>query len=192
MTTGPQTAIDLVDAAAALLDDHGPVAVTMRAVGGRAGLSAMAAYRHYPNRDALLTAVADRIITDLAVRLDTIDTDGDLAELTHATLDIFIDLAVARPHSYAVAFTAPRTGARNLMTQADESPSLSRVIDVIRRGIDGGQYRIDDPGEAALGLAALLHGLFIARYAGRITLSDNEFRALCHRSIERSIDGLRP
>jgi AcrR family transcriptional regulator len=48
----------LLDAAADLLDTGGPDAVTLRAVGARAGVTRGAPYRHFPDKDSLLTAIA--------------------------------------------------------------------------------------------------------------------------------------
>ncbi len=43
--------------------------MSLRAVARRAGVSAMAPYRHYPNRDALVSAVAAEGYRELAERL---------------------------------------------------------------------------------------------------------------------------
>src|ERR1700721_929761 len=48
----------LVDAAAQLLDEGGPDAVTLREVGHRAGVSHNAPYKHFVDKEALLAAVA--------------------------------------------------------------------------------------------------------------------------------------
>lgn len=55
----------LVDAALALLAEEGVDNLSLRAVARRAGVSAMAPYRHYPDKDALLAAVAARGFQDL-------------------------------------------------------------------------------------------------------------------------------
>jgi AcrR family transcriptional regulator len=48
-----------------LIDGEGAEAFTMRHLGGRLGVSAMALYRWYPNREALLDAVVERALRDL-------------------------------------------------------------------------------------------------------------------------------
>ena len=48
----------LLDAAADLLDEGGPDAVTLREVGARAGVSRGAPYGHFADKESLLTAVA--------------------------------------------------------------------------------------------------------------------------------------
>ncbi|MFJ4670181.1 TetR/AcrR family transcriptional regulator [Kitasatospora purpeofusca] len=54
----------LVGVAFELLDELGQEQVTMREVARRAGVSAGAPFRHFADRRALLTAVADRVLAD--------------------------------------------------------------------------------------------------------------------------------
>ncbi|MFD8544453.1 TetR/AcrR family transcriptional regulator [Streptomyces sp. NPDC059649] len=56
----------LTTAALELLDERGMEQVTVREVARRAGVSAGAPFRHFADRQALLTAVADRILADYA------------------------------------------------------------------------------------------------------------------------------
>ena len=48
----------LVDAALTILRDVGPAAISLRAVARQAGVSAMAPYRHFSDKEALLASVA--------------------------------------------------------------------------------------------------------------------------------------
>src|SRR5215831_17500008 len=55
----------LVEAATALLDEHGPLGVTLRGAARAAGVSQAAPYRHFAGKDALLAAVAEASFHDL-------------------------------------------------------------------------------------------------------------------------------
>lgn len=59
---GSLTSADYVDAALELIDQRGVNAFSMRRVAEHMGLSPMAAYRHFTNRDALLIAALDEFI----------------------------------------------------------------------------------------------------------------------------------
>ena len=48
----------LLEAAGALLDAGGPEAVTLREVGARTGVSRSAPYRHFADKETLLTVLA--------------------------------------------------------------------------------------------------------------------------------------
>src|SRR4051794_36606346 len=62
------TAHRIAAAARRLLDRDGADAVTMRRVAEATGITAMAIYRHYPDRAALLNALANEGFAQLAAR----------------------------------------------------------------------------------------------------------------------------
>ncbi|WP_327140026.1 TetR/AcrR family transcriptional regulator C-terminal domain-containing protein [Nocardia sp. NBC_01327] len=53
---------DVVLAAVAVLDAEGLEALTMRRIGAQLNVSAMALYRHLPNRQAVLAAIVDHLV----------------------------------------------------------------------------------------------------------------------------------
>jgi AcrR family transcriptional regulator len=55
---------EILDAAIALADAEGLGALTLRAVAQRVGVTAMALYGYFPDKDSLLDAMADRVIDD--------------------------------------------------------------------------------------------------------------------------------
>jgi AcrR family transcriptional regulator len=58
----------LVELAAKLLTEHGPSGVEVTAVAEAAKITRPVVYRLFPSRDALLAAVMDDLVTDLAAR----------------------------------------------------------------------------------------------------------------------------
>ena len=66
----------LVEAAAALLDDGGESAVTVRAVAHRVGVSHNAPYKHFADRAALLAAVAERDFAAFSAKFAAIGRAG--------------------------------------------------------------------------------------------------------------------
>ncbi len=56
---------EILDAAIALADAEGVAAVTMRAVAQRVGVTAMALYGYFPDKDSLLEAMGDRVISEI-------------------------------------------------------------------------------------------------------------------------------
>jgi AcrR family transcriptional regulator len=56
---------EILDAAIALADAEGLAALTMRAVAQQVGVTAMALYGYFPDKDSLLDAMADRAISQV-------------------------------------------------------------------------------------------------------------------------------
>jgi len=54
----------LIDACIRIADREGPEAVTMRRLGAELGVDATAVYRHFRDKDELVAATADRLLTD--------------------------------------------------------------------------------------------------------------------------------
>ena len=107
----------LVDAALALAREGGPGAVVVREASRRVGVSHNAAYRHFPDREALLAAVRDRCSDALAaamqVRLDAAGPPDGTPERALARLEAtgrgYVDFALGEPGLFRTAFAADGT-----------------------------------------------------------------------------------
>ena len=106
--TAAATRQSLLDAAGALLDIGGVDAVTLREVGARAGVSRSAAYRHFADKDALLTVLATNAVSELGDALDILAAGDDPPEQSlHSALVSLITIGRTRPHLYRLMFTTP-------------------------------------------------------------------------------------
>ncbi len=103
------TAERILGAAEELLDREGAGAVTMRRVAGTVGITAMAVYRHYPNREGLLDAVADAGFADFRERLVAV-RGGSTDERLTALLDVWLDFALEKPRLFELMFLTKRPG----------------------------------------------------------------------------------
>lgn len=107
----------LVDAGLALARAEGPDAVVLRAATRAAGVSHNAAYRHFADRDALLRAVCERCMSQLAVlmetRIDALPADPDPVAAAWARLaalgQAYVEFATTEPGWFRTAFAVPRT-----------------------------------------------------------------------------------
>ena len=96
-------------AASELLDEGGPGAVTLRAVGARAGVSRGAPYGHFENKEHLLTELAVGAWNSLADEVEQLRADPDAtpsARLERALLAL-IEVGRRQPHLYALMFSTP-------------------------------------------------------------------------------------
>lgn len=187
------TAERIAAAAHDLLVERGAPAVTMRAVGEAVGLSAMAIYKHFPNREALLRAVADDALRGLSRTWDGQRESDDFEGRLLGLQADFLDFALGKPHLYSFLITDRRDQARQFPDDFRDggtpafAPVHALVTDAIRRGVLKG----GDPVEVTLSLTASTQGLVQLYLGGRVGLPEAEFRALCRRTIRRVLDGVR-
>lgn len=103
----------LVEEAARLVEREGLASFSLREVARRLGVSPNAAYRHFADKDALLTAVAglalQRLSRTMQQAIDAVVTRGArpraVAHLV-ATGRAYVEFAIAHPELFRVAFGA--------------------------------------------------------------------------------------
>jgi AcrR family transcriptional regulator len=176
-----------------LLDREGKEAVTMRRVAKTVGVTAMALYRHFVDRAALLNAVADAGFQDLAARVQAAPRPRDPEKRLLKILDVFLNFALERPRLFELMFLTRRAGARIYPRdfKARESPTANLTAEAIEEGIKSGYFRQEDPWEISFEMGALLQGLVMLYLGGRMEMDAAEFRAFCRRSFRRYLHGIR-
>ncbi len=133
----------LVRAASELLDSGGPDAVTLRAVGARAGVSRGAPYGHFENKEHLLTQLAIDAWNDLADTLEHLLADSALSptvRLERALLAL-VEVGREHPHLYALMFAAPTGDPQAALDAAGRSQDdFLRIVGSIVGPGDARQY----------------------------------------------------
>ena len=180
-------------AARRLLDAEGADAVTMRRVAGAVGITPMALYRHYKDREGLLNALADEGFEDLAARLNGAALSGGIGERLAQLGDVYLDHALENPRLFELMFLKPRPGARRYPEdfRAGLSPTANPAAEVIREGMEAGYFRPGDAWEITFEVGALIQGLILLYLGGRMSFSAEEFRGFYRRALRRYVDGLR-
>jgi AcrR family transcriptional regulator len=193
-TNATQTTSELIaDAALAILESEGSAAVTMRRVAQAVGITPMAIYHHFPNREALLNTITDREFEKLAGYIQSVPQTGTAETRFINTALAYADYALDRPRVFEYVFSAARPGARRFPEdfRARRSPSLNLVADAIANAMANGFLKRDDVWEVAFTTTAHTHGYITLYLGGRISLNRNEFRALVRRSLRRLLHGLK-
>lgn len=155
----------LFDVALARLDAEGVEGVTIRAVARDAGVSHGAPVNHYPDRRALLTAIAKAQFETLAAEIEARlqekrATDGPRIE---AFAEAIIDFGLRYPHRYRLLWRP------DLIDQSE--PALLAVMDRIYDTLcevlsEGSEDSGFDQDTYAVALWSMLHGYVDMRLSG--------------------------
>jgi len=162
----PSTRDDLVAAAADLLEEGGPGAVTLREVGARAGVSRSAPYRHFAGKEDLLAAVAARGLRDRhAARMRR--RAASPAEAVRADLLYFVRGALAHPALFRLTYGSWKEGSPELGDAA--TAARAAFVDVVVAAQDDGSLPPGDPERLAALLLALVHGASDLALSGHLS-----------------------
>jgi len=188
------TAERLQRAARQLFEKGGSEAVSMRRVGELVGVSAMAIYRHFPNREALLKRICDDSFNEIAHHWEARARNDDVMQRLISLQELYLDYAVAHPHLFDYAFSVRRDDARRFPEdfRARLSPTWNVIADALGDGMRAGVLRKDDVWDVAMSLWAHTHGLIALYRAGRFSFDERQFRKFYVESIGRLLDGLKP
>lgn len=84
----------VLDAAAALFLEHGFHGTSIDDIGEQAGISGPGVYRHFPSKDAVLSAVTDRLWERLRPALAAVEDAADAGQALDGLLDAHVDMAI--------------------------------------------------------------------------------------------------
>ncbi|BBY39086.1 TetR family transcriptional regulator [Mycobacterium mantenii] len=176
---------ELLHAAVALLDEHGPDALQTRKVAGSAGTSTMAVYTHFGGMRGLIAEVAEEGLRQFDAALSVPQTADPVADL-FATGAAYRRYAIGRPHMYRLMFGSTsahgiNAPAHNVLTltvaEIERSyPSFAHVVRGVHRCMLVGRIKpagslndgVDDASVVATAAQfwALIHGFVMLELAG--------------------------
>ena len=145
----------LISAAARLLDQGGPPAVTLRAVAKAVGVSHNAPYKHFHGKEELLAAIASReLARPGAAGGGELDTDP--VQALRRMAQAYVDWAQHHPERFKLTFGPWRKGTDELAETA--TAARARFVDTVRRAQSAGQLVAGDPERVTALILALAHG----------------------------------
>ena len=185
------TQIRIFRAARELFDENGLEGLSMRRIAGRVGITPMAIYRHYPDKDAVVNALMLDGFVAWEARVAAIAAAAPLAWV-QALAEAYLDFAIAEPRRYEAAFLLNAGAARQFPRdiEAGRSPALRSAIARIIEAQAGGILAALPPVEIALHFAALTQGLVSMYRAGRFA-DKAQFRAAYRHAVGHCLDSFR-
>ncbi len=187
----------LIDAAITLLEAHGAAQVSMREAARIAGVSAGAPYRHFKDRDELMSAVAAAGHRRMMAHLEaaTEGNDGAMARYRSHGVGV-VTFAVAHPHLFRVMNTA-------LWARAAASPEMAAVAEalntqtasLVAEAQQAGELTPGSPAVVMLAAESLVYGLarlFVDGRMAELGVESDQAEAVANAVVDLFGVGLVP
>ncbi len=171
----------LVRAAMDLLEESGETELSLRAVARRAGVSAAAPYRHYADREALVSAVAAVGYRELAERLAAAHPSPSTPEQLASVAIAYVQFALERPALFRIMFGEPCD------RHDDERVAAAAAVSQYVRAIVERSFPQADAEALATAVWALVHGLAFLHLDGKL---DAATPSAVTKRITAAIDAL--
>jgi AcrR family transcriptional regulator len=179
----------ILAAAQAAFDREGPEGLSMRDIAKEVGITPMAIYRHYENKQALIDAL---VLDALGEWSDIVAAIPEQAPLDwmRAIGAAHLEFALRKPRRYEAAFLTHSTKARRYPDDflAGHSPAGALQLRLLNMLAAQGLMKAGSAIELLVTNAALSQGLITLYRAGRIAGSEDDFRKLYLGATQRSFE----
>src|SRR5215217_3025739 len=148
----------LLEVAARLLEEGGMEAVTLRAVGERAGVSRQAPYNHFADKATLLSVLAAGYLGRLGEAMgEAAEGAGeDTFEALGAMMQAYVCFALESPSRYRLG--GQEMSGRHRGVHEAARAVHARFVRTVAACQEGGELPVGDPVELAAILFATTHG----------------------------------
>jgi len=135
----------------------------MRRIALAVGVSPTALYVYFPDKDAILHAIAEAWFAELLdVAAASQRPDHSPAERVRAGLRAYVDFGLARPDAYRLTFLSP-AASRTGSLACEKIPAADHSFAILQRGVEAmmqaGDLHTAPSGPITEAIWACIHGL---------------------------------
>ena len=183
---------NILSAGAAVLRREGAQGLSLRAVAKEVGVTPMAIYKHFENKDDLVDALTKEGIAAWASRLERLPRGTPGARLEGA-FDAFLDFALREPDQFEAAFMLAAPAARRYPRDFHDAGSHAAawLLGEIKRAARPDDAEKTPALEIALTLWATAQGLISIYRAKRFDGGERAFRSIYKRAMRRCLTSFR-
>ena len=153
----------LLEDASVLLNEGGQDALSLRALARRAGVSPRAPYRHFADKEALLTALAVEAFGAFGEALAVADASAAPGRELEAQAIAYVRFGLKAPGRFRLMF-----GPRRFVANDELITAKQAAFGVLQARVDLLAGPGDDSRAQAVGYWSLAHGLTVLFLDGRV------------------------
>ena len=168
----PHLTSNLIEAAARLLAEEGPLSLTTRRLAAEVGASTTAVYTRFGGMDDLVRAMVHEGFERLNARLTAVETTADPVEDVGALGFAYRTNALEHRDLYQVMFGGSTLGGFALTDEDRQYGryTLESLVEAVTRCMEAGRFRAADPQLVAHQMWIALHGLVTLELGGYLAL----------------------
>ena len=151
----------ILEAAGRLLAETGSEdAVSIRAVADAVGVTPPSIYLHFPDKDALITAVCSERFREFDALLEAAGAQSsDPVESLRLRGPAYVRFGMESPEHYRVLFMTRNEHGLDEPGHEAGTAAFTHLVEAVQRCIDAGAIRASEPLLVAIGVWATMHGI---------------------------------
>jgi AcrR family transcriptional regulator len=147
---------EILEAAKRIFIEEGVTHATMRRIASAVGVSSTALYVYFPDKDAILSALAEAMFAELLTVIEATKSAGmPTIDRIRAGLRAYILFGLSRPDEYRLIFLARSRGIK----VDDAYRSFDILEGYVAALMESGEFRGGSPEAVAEALWACVHGV---------------------------------
>lgn len=170
----------IMQAALAWIETENIFSLSLRKIARQIGVSHNAPYRHFPDKESLLVAIAEEGFSQLHQALqealvDSVDSPENIQQQLENIGIAYVDYAVNHPAYYRVMFSEFPQDYQNHPELAKISETaFSVLLNTIKRGQEAQVFKAEDSWQLARVCWSLVHGVSILAIDNQLRVSAAE------------------
>jgi AcrR family transcriptional regulator len=148
---------EILEAARELLEQDGEQHVSLRRIARHIGIAAPSIYAHFPDREAIVSALVDEAFDELSAVVTTAidDAQDDPIAKLRAACSAYMEFAMQRPNRYQLAFASRES---NAIPRESATRAFMLLVNAVKGCVDAGISTSTDPFGDATAIWVAMHG----------------------------------
>ena len=158
----------------------GPSALSIRQIAEEVGVTPMAIYRHFRDKDAIVEALVSLGFQKWEKQFASAPDVRAPLDRIRAGLLSYVEFALEERRLFELMYLTPR---RSAASPATKSAAFASMLGAAREAVESG-FIAGDPAEIILLAWSTTHGLVGLHFSGRFGFNDGLFRRVAARTID--------